>query len=94
MDFETDSKVVTDSIYKGYGVSDFMAIIHDCIHLLTTGLTSSNIKLIKRQANNVALTLAKEALHHASFQLHLNIPHCFHTLLNNEKLQASFVKIK
>jgi len=28
MDFETNSKVVANSIYKGDGVSDFMAIIH------------------------------------------------------------------
>ena len=51
MDFETDSKVVVDSIYKGDGVSDFMAIIHDCRHLLMTDLANSDVKFIRRQAN-------------------------------------------
>ena len=83
MDFETDSKIVTDSIYKRDGVSDFMAIIHDCRHLLMTDLANSDVKFIRRQNNNFAHSLAKEALHHASFQLHLNIPHCIHILINN-----------
>jgi len=34
MNFETDSKVVADSIYGKDDVSDFMAIINDCRHLL------------------------------------------------------------
>jgi len=86
VDFETDSKIVADSIYKGDGVSDFMAIIHDCRHLLMTDLANSDVSFIKRQANGVALSLAREALSHASFQLLLNIPHCISTLINNEKL--------
>jgi len=85
MDFETDSKVVADSIYKGDCVSDFMAIIHICRHLLMTDLVNSNVKFIRRQIN-VAHSLARKALHHASFQFHLNIPYCIHTLINNEKL--------
>jgi len=86
MDFETDSKVVVDSIYKGDGVYDFMAIIHDCRHLLMTDSLNSDMKFVRRQTNNVAHSLARKALHHASFQFHLNIPHCIHTLINNEKL--------
>jgi len=62
MDFETDSKVVVDSIYKGDGVSDFMAIIHDCRHLLMTNLANSDVKFIRRQTNNVAHSLAMEML--------------------------------
>jgi len=85
MYFETDLKVVTNSIYKGDGISDFMAIIHDCKHLLMTDLANSNMKFIRRQVNSVVHNLAREALHNASFQFH-NIPHCIHTLINNEKL--------
>lgn len=62
-----------------------MAIIHDCKHLLMTNLTNSNMKFIRRQANTVAHSLAREALHNAIFQFHY-IPHCIHTLINNEKL--------
>ena len=86
MDFETDSKVVAESIYKRDGVSNFMAIIHDCRHLLMTDLANSDAKFIRRQVNNVAHNLAREALNHASFHYHLNIPHCIHTLINNENL--------
>jgi len=86
MDFETDSKVVAESIYKGEGVSDFMAIIHKCRHLLMTDLANSDVRFIRRQANSVAHSLARETLNYASFQYHLNIPHCIHTLINNEKL--------
>ena len=86
MDFETDSKVVAESIYKGDGVSVFMAIIHDCRHLLMTELMNSDVKFVRRQANSVAHNLPREALNHASFLYHLNIPHCIHTLINNKKL--------
>jgi len=84
IDFETDSKVVATSIYKGHGVFAFMAIIHDCRHLLMTDLANSNLKFIRRQTNCVAHSLAREELHNASFQFHFNIPRCIHTLINNE----------
>jgi len=67
MDFETDSKIVADSIYKGVGASNFMAIIQDCRHLLATDLVNSDVSFIRRQANDVAPSLAREALSHASF---------------------------
>jgi len=57
MDFETDSKVVADSIYGNEGVSDFMTIINDCRHLLSTDLVNSDVKFIRRQANGVAHSL-------------------------------------
>jgi len=39
MDFETNYEVVAYSIYGGSdGVSDFIAIINDCRHLLATDL--------------------------------------------------------
>ena len=86
MDFLTDSKVAADSIYGKEGISDFMAIINDCRHLLYTDLVNSDVKFIRRQVNGVAHSLVKEALHHTSLHIHLNIPHCISTLINNEKL--------
>jgi len=66
MDFETDSKIVADSIYGKDSVSDFMAIINDCRHMLGTDLVNSNVSFIRRQANGAAHSLAKEALHNAN----------------------------
>ena len=86
MDFETDTKIVADSIYEKDGVSDFMAIINDCRHLLGTDLVNSNVSFIRWQANGAAHSLAKEALYNASLHVHLNTPHCISTLINNEKL--------
>jgi len=63
------------SIYGKDGVSDFMAIINDCRHLLSTDLVNSDMSFIRRQVNGVAHSLAKEALFHASLQIHRNIPH-------------------
>jgi hypothetical protein len=81
-----DSKVVADSIYKGDDVSDFMALIPYCRHLLMTDLANSDVKFIMKQVNSVAHSLAREALNHVSFQVHHNIPHFITALINNEKL--------
>jgi len=51
-----------------------------------TKLMDSDVKFIRRQANGVAHSLANDAICHASFQFHLNTPHCITTLINNEKL--------
>jgi len=64
-----DSKVVADSIYKGDDVSDFMAIIPDCRHLLLNDISNSDVKFIRRQANCVSHSLAREALNHVSFHV-------------------------
>ena len=77
MDFQTDSKVAAYSMYGKDDVSDFMAIINDCRHLLNTDLVNSDVKFIRRQVNG---------LHHTSLHIHLNIPYCISTLINNEKL--------
>lgn len=47
MDFETDSKPVTDSIYNNNdGVHDSITILKDCRHLLMIDLENSDIKFI------------------------------------------------
>jgi ribonuclease HI len=85
MDFEVDSKTVVDSIYgKQMGVSDFNAIINDCCHLLCTDLMNSDVKFIRRQANEAAHSLAREAPSEASFHIFYNIPTCIETILINE----------
>ena len=84
MDFETNSKVVADSIYGKVDVSDFMTI--DYRQLLGFELTNSDVKFIMRQANDVADSLAKEAPRNASIHIYHNTPHCISTLINNKKL--------
>jgi ribonuclease HI len=85
MDFEVDSKTVVDSIYgKQTGVSDFSAIITHCIHLLCTDLMNSHVKFIRRQANEVAHSLAKAALSEASFRDYYHIPTCIESIIINE----------
>jgi len=53
MDFETNSKIVADSVYDKDGVSNFMAIISDCRHLLSSNLVNSDVSFIRRQAYSV-----------------------------------------
>jgi len=85
MDFEVDSKMVVDSIYgKQLGVSNFSVTIKDCIHLLCTDLVNSDVKFIRRQANEVAHSLAREAPSIASFHILYYIPSCIEPIIINE----------
>jgi len=77
MDFKVDSKTVVNNIYrKQNGVSDFSVIISNCVHLLCTDLINSDVSFIRRQANEIAPSLAKATLLEASFRIHSNIPSC------------------
>jgi hypothetical protein len=76
MDFEVDSKTVPDNIYRTQsGVSEF-SVLSKCIHMLGTDLMNSDVKFIRRQANEVAHSLTKMALSKASFRIHYNISSC------------------
>jgi len=91
MDFEMDSKTVVDSVYGGSnGVSNYMAIINDCRHMLATDLANSDLKFIQRQTNGAAHSLAKEALFNPSFHIYYNIPSCISDFLFNEMQYAYF----
>lgn len=83
MDFEVDSKTVIDNIYgKQLGVSDFNSIIQECPHtLLCTDLANSNVNFIKRQVNEAAHSLTKEApISLASFHIFYKIFTCIETI--------------
>ena len=85
MDFEMDSKTVVDSVHGGSnGVSNYMAIINDCRHMLAIDLTNLDLKFIRRQANGAAHSLAKEAPSNPSFHIYSNIPSCISDILFNE----------
>ncbi|XP_039685651.1 uncharacterized protein [Medicago truncatula] len=85
VDFELDSKSVVDSLYGSTsGVSNFSAIINDCRRLLASDLVTSNVRFIRRQANEFAHSFAIVALRHASFHIHIRIPSCISTIILNE----------
>jgi hypothetical protein len=70
VDFETDSNIVLDSIYdRTLGVSNFASIINDCRRLISSDLTTSDVKFIRRQVNEVTHSLARVAPYHASFRI-------------------------
>jgi len=82
MDFELDSKTIVDNISgKQTGVSDFGATITHCVHLLCTDLMNSHVKFIRRQAIEVAHSLAKAALSEASFRVYSHIPTCIESII-------------
>jgi len=90
VDFEMDSKIVVDSVYGGSNsVSNYMAIINDCRHMLTTNLTNSDLKFIRRQTNNVAHNLTKKAPSNPNFHIYSNISSCIVDILINEILLFS-----
>ncbi|GAU39501.1 hypothetical protein TSUD_68650 [Trifolium subterraneum] len=74
-DVEVDCKRVVDGLNSKRNInSDFGAILSDCRSLLATNLVNSNVKFIRRQANEVAHSLARVATSSASFQNFIDIP--------------------
>ena len=83
--FELDSKIVVDSLYGSKsGVTNFSAVINHCRRLLASDLVSSDVRFIRRQANEVAHSIARVTLRHASFYIHIRIPSCISTIIMNE----------
>jgi len=61
---------VVDSIYdRTLSVSDFALIINDCRRLFSFDLTTSDMKFIRRQTNEVVQSLARAAPCQASFRI-------------------------
>ncbi|GAU31707.1 hypothetical protein TSUD_215080 [Trifolium subterraneum] len=84
-DVEVDCKRVVDGLNSKRNInSDFGAILSDCRSLLATNLVNSNVKFIRRQANEVAHSLAWVATSSASFQNFIDIPTCIYDIIINE----------
>jgi hypothetical protein len=84
-DFEIDCKRVVDSLYsKRTYNSDLGAILNDCRTMLATNFVNSDVKFIRRQANEVAHKLARVALSLASFHIFSDIPTCIYDIIINE----------
>jgi len=85
VDFELDFKIVVGSFYGSKsGISNFSAIINDRRHLLASDLVTSDVRFIRRQANEVARSFTRVALRHASFHIHIRILSCISTIIMNE----------
>ncbi|CAJ2632963.1 unnamed protein product [Trifolium pratense] len=74
-DFEMDCKKIVDSLHsKRTYLSDLGAILMDCRNILASNLVNSDVKFIRRQANEVAHRLAGAATSLASFHNFITIP--------------------
>jgi len=59
VDFELDSKTVVDSLNGSKSsVSNFSVVISECRRLLASDLVTSDVRFIRRQANEVAHSFA------------------------------------
>jgi ribonuclease HI len=82
--FESDSKQVVDAISSTQnGISEFSILISH-IQTLLRSHNYFEVKYIKRQANNVAHTLARAAYSMSRRCIFDSIPRCIETILSNE----------
>jgi len=87
VDFELDAKKVVDDFHKGdNNVSEFGAILEECKRCCNLYFENSKVEFSRRQANEVAQSLAREALFLVAPHVFNNAPLCILTLINNEKL--------
>ena len=85
VDFEMDAKRVVDSInYSHTDVTEYGNIISNCKTLFSQFYENSCVEFVRRQANEVAHSLAKAALSSASSQILVTIPNCIEHILFNE----------
>jgi ribonuclease HI len=82
--FESDSRLVVDAITSSNnGISEFSHLIAHIQFLLRSN-NYFEVKYVKRQANNVAHTLARAAYSMSSRCVFDSIPRCIDTILINE----------
>jgi hypothetical protein len=84
--FELDSKKVVDSYHSNRrDESNFGAmIIRECRRSFSSFFTNSQVKFMRRQANEVAHILARAATSLPSFHLFIEMPDCIEKLIDNE----------
>jgi ribonuclease HI len=87
VDFELDSKRVVDQFSSPKSdVSEFGDIIDNCRALFTQFYVNSSVEFVRRQANEAAHSLAREAALLANFQILVTIPNCIEHILINEMI--------
>jgi len=87
VNFETDSKLTANAFLSTRNdLSDFGCIITSCRSLFHNLFSNSRVEFFRRQANEVAHSLAREAMSLASPAIYYAIPTCIETLIINEML--------
>jgi len=87
VDFETDSKLTVDAFRSDRtDLSEFGCIISSCRSLFRNLFSNSRVEFVRRQANGVGHTLAREATRSASPAVYYDIPACIETIIINEML--------
>nr|ABN06177.1 Polynucleotidyl transferase, Ribonuclease H fold [Medicago truncatula] len=87
VDFETDSKLFADAFLSDRNdTSEFGCIISSCRSLFTALFFNSRVEFVRRQANEVAHALAKEATLLASPVVYFEIPNYIEIIIINEIL--------
>jgi ribonuclease HI len=87
VDFETDSKLSADAFLSDRDdTSEFGCIISSCRLLFTALFSNSRVEFVRRQANEAAHALAREAMLLASPAVYFEIPNCIETIIINEML--------
>jgi hypothetical protein len=92
--FETDAQNIVYAIrHRNTGVSEFSSIIHKikCMLSLNSGF---EVKLIRRQANRIARTIARASLSWFCRHIFYSILSCINNLLYNETIRVSFCQKK
>ncbi|CAJ2641086.1 unnamed protein product [Trifolium pratense] len=85
VDFELDSQIVVTKFHsKNRDESELGDIIKDCRTMFNTHFRNSRVEYIRRQANEVAHVLAREATSLASFHIFIDVPLCIRDIIMNE----------
>jgi hypothetical protein len=81
IDFELDSKITRDAFHScKTDVTNFGSIIGACRELLSTSFTNSRVEFTRRQTNETADALAREATSLASPNIYYVISHCVESI--------------
>ena len=87
VNFETDSKLTTDTFLSTRNdLYEFGCIISSCRSLFRNFVSNFRVEFVRRQANEVAHALAREAVSLVSPAVYYDIPTCIETLIINEML--------
>jgi ribonuclease HI len=87
IDFELDAKKVVDNFLSTkHDGTEFGDIIQSCRSLFRNFYENSKVEFVRRQANEAAHALAKEATLSASSQVLYEIPYCIEHILINDML--------
>jgi NADPH-dependent 7-cyano-7-deazaguanine reductase QueF-like protein len=87
VDFALDSKIVTEAFHKQPpDVSEFGHVLSASRRLLTSSFRNSRVEFNRRQANEVAHTLARVAPFSASPTIYIDVPLCIEQIIINDTL--------